>query len=94
MVGSMAANCPAQPDRRLHDVRLPDHVVPEDAQGAGVGFEQGGDAAHEGGLAGAVGPEHGQDRTLFREQLQPVGCSFDTGCLSSVTAMTNRDPKM
>jgi hypothetical protein len=72
MVGSTAANCPAQPDRRLHDVRLPDHVVPEDAQGAGVGFEQGGDAAHEGGLAGAVGPEHGQDRTLFREQLQPV----------------------
>jgi hypothetical protein len=56
----------------LHGVRLPDDVVAEDAQGARVGLEQGGDAAHEGGLAGAVGPEHGKDHTLFREQLQAV----------------------
>jgi hypothetical protein len=51
---------------------LPDNVVPEDAQGARVGLDEGGDGADEGGLAGAVGPEHGEDHTLLRGQLQPV----------------------
>ena len=40
---------------------FPEHVAVAEANGAGIGFLQRGDGAHEGGLAGAVGAEQAEE---------------------------------
>ena len=60
------------PDAALHGRRLAHHVVTGDPGPAGVGHGQGGEDADGGGLAGAVGPEHGQDRPGRDVEVHPV----------------------
>ena len=49
-----------QPDDVAHGVGLGDHVVAEDRGVPRVGAEDGGEDAHGGRLAGAVGPEQSE----------------------------------
>ena len=50
-----------QVDARLETGRLPDHIQTQDLGPAGVRQQQGGQNRNEGGLAGAVGPQHPED---------------------------------
>jgi len=55
--------------------RIAYDIVPGDADGAGVGVQQGGQDVDEGGLARAVGTDgvHGDDRVVHRHL---PGCVF------------------
>lgn len=52
--------------------RLADHVVARDRRRAGVGDDQGGQAADQGGLARAVGTEDTEHGALADEEVDPV----------------------
>jgi len=55
-----------------HRVRLSHHVVAEHPRVAGVGAQQGGQHPDDGGLAGAVGPQHAVDHAGGHGQVDPV----------------------
>src|SRR5581483_5119125 len=60
-----------EPDQAPHLTAVGGDVVAGDAQGAGVGPQQGGDAVHEGGLAGAVGAEQADNLPGLDHEVQP-----------------------
>ena len=73
IISSTAADWPARPIMRRTAIGSRDHVVAGDGQGAVVGFEQRGDHADEGGLAGAVGPEDGHRLARGQGRSAPRG---------------------
>ena len=60
-MSSTAANCPGEADRLADVGGLRDDVEPVHHRRAAVGPEQRGEDLHDGGLAGPVGAEQGED---------------------------------
>jgi hypothetical protein len=63
--GPGAENWPVTPDDGPHPIRVGDRVVTGDAQGAGIGRDQGGQDTDHRGLTGPVRTQKRQVRTLL-----------------------------
>lgn len=63
---------PGEADDAAQLAGLLHHVVARDDRVPGVGGDQGGQAAYEGGLAGAVGAEHTEDGALAHIEVHAV----------------------
>src|SRR5581483_7281700 len=66
--GKLAGDSDGRPDPG----RLGSHVVSGHLDVSGIGGNQGGQDAHDRGLAGAVGTEQGEDRALRDGEVNPV----------------------
>ena len=66
---STEAYCPVRPIWARTAAALLDHVEPGDPRAAAVGLEQGREDPYRRRLAGAVGPQHAEDRALVRRQV-------------------------
>ena len=77
-------------DQATHGGRVAGHIVAADAEGAPIQTEQGGDEVDEGGLAGAVGTEHGHHLAGVHRQGQPVQGAGPAEYLDQVGCLEGR----